>query len=1376
MAQARTLFYLGADPHSAYDVSARAHPLATKGRVNVLKDQSTLSFRGGWLEMGRSRELDSLDAFTVEARVTPERRERDKRVIPERRQRDKRLIRKRRQRDKQVILAGQTPPVTLFLERTGRLVGAINTRAGWVSVNSGRVEVPAGQTTDVRFTRDPQGTLQLEINGRPVGKTQARGTLVTTGEVGLTIGAEADVHADRFYGRISDVRIRAGAVSTEGIKLMQVQADEMAQRIRELLGAENVDVSPEPDEAELRLQQVKGIMNAAGVEDLAQLSTLTIDEDRVLGPGTVLVAPPKSDPGPDWVEIARGIADGSVMEIKKTIGVTMPNQNSVNYLKEVAEISGTPIVRPTEIPSIRPPDRPVIHLLRRRAELTPFTKKVFLLKSPAERASSINAVEEMVKVDGDLIKLPSEAVLTALEAAQPVGWPGLTTPHPITLTTTVIPVDSAVIIAETLDLTDKELQMQPEVEKLYIIAERVVCGPNAKITWLRRGGTTPPRAFDASKNGRSYYGIHTKSGSRDGLDGGDGLPGDPGIDGRSGRYAPSLEMWVKDLTAIPEIDLEGEDGIKGGRGQQGGHGGHGADGNWGEWYWFFGKHCWSEGGDGGDGGDGGQGGRGGRGGDGARGGDITIGVLEGTLASSVTAQEFRLNNSGGREGDGGDGGSGGVGGSGGRGGRGEVCLAADDGHRGADGQPGSDGPKGRHRGEGGWDEFFEFSEEAWDEKLTSPWLTQLTPSYAFPGSTLIISGSRFTEHDTVRIDGISLALTVRADESIEVTLPAGISAGRKEVYVRRQDGRESNRLALWIKPQLTSVPSNLFPGGEVTLGGCAFLNGASVLVDGDAIPANVLSATQLTFEMPGTGGAGTYEHSVTLEVRNPDGMVSNLRTASIPRIVEIGFRIGVHDFSFDNFASGAPSWSTFEDTFGALEVWHELLDPIFGHRILTAAFYSFYHYFLKGEDQGGLATGFCTSLSAVALEEFWTGSTDTHTRYSLDQATRERFTAIHGKLLSRETLITMHDQSREGLSRVESTFRQIEECFTLGCHLESAPLLFFIPSGAVWDEGYVDSLGKTHCIVPIRIVYPLGHDGTDIDGVKLYCWDCNHPPEEDTATNKISENCRLEFQRVGGEVHFDYYDGGTAPHFSSQGGITLGTMTNGEYLLSDHDLPFSGPLGLTTFVIDFLLSPASLQITDDTGLRTGRFGAQILAEIPNSHPFYLAKGAFMLPVNTPLTRRIVGEDTGNYAFRSILPDGASIALEDVPTNPGEEDILSVNADGSQIRFTPGVDKTFQLTLGRTVGSSIRGLRVTGVSGGPATDVDITISPELSVVRVGNRGTATTVDVRVFQVNEESLGRAQLEETGVNLPTNHDLVVAVPNWEALEISVQAIPFA
>mgnify|MGYP003574238299 FL=1 len=49
-------------------------------------------------------------------------------------------------------------------------------------------------------------------------------------------------------------------------------------------------------------------------------------------------------------------------------------------------------------------------------------------------------------------------------------------------------------------------------------------------------------------------------------------------------------------------------------------------------------------------------------------------------------------------------------------------------------------------------------------------------------------------------------------------------------------------------------------------------------------------------------------------------------------------------------------------------------------------------------------------------DKFWLGETDTH---SITKASvHKMLTAIHGRLLSRESLIHFHDQSREGVSRV----------------------------------------------------------------------------------------------------------------------------------------------------------------------------------------------------------------------------------------------------------------------------------------------------------------------------------------------------------------------
>jgi hypothetical protein len=932
-----------------------------------------------------------------------------------------------------------------------------------------------------------------------------------------------------------------------------------------------------------------------------------------------------------------------------------------------------------------------------------------------------------------------------------------------------------VIIAGILDLTNTQLIVEPDVERLFIIAEQVICGANASITWRRPGGTTPARLENPDLNGRSWSGVQTKPGSRDGLDGENGGAGDTGIKGAAGRNAPSLEMWVKNLTNVPNIDLNGEDGIIGGQGQNGGRGGNGADGHVGHRYWFFGWHCDTDPGDGGDGGSGGRGGDGGKGGNGGNGGQIVVGVLDGTLDATITAGQFHWKNQGGQKGKGGPVGNGGMGGFGGRSGNGETCHGANNGHNGAQGQPGSVGPDGSIIGNDSADSFFEFSQEAWDELLTRPFVTEISPVDVFPGNPITIKGSKFTHTDTVFVGIIPLTPTVNADESISVTIPLTIDGGGKSVYVRRAaDGTESNHMQIQVKPQLDVLPASLAPATQVSITGKAFINGASVLINGNAIPANVASRTQLTFTMPGTGGAGSSGGNVNVQVRNPDGLVSNSRTASTPRILEIPFRYGVNNLTIGNPTDGIPSWDTYQDTFGSAEVWHELLDPVFGHPVLTAAYFGFYTYFLKGQGNGGLATGFCTSLASLVADKLWTGQNDATT--VTKAAVHKWLTSVHGKLLSRESLIHFHDQSRKEIDNVEATARFIEHTFLTGCDRNTAPLLFFIPSGAIWDSGYIDGLGKSHCIMPYRFVYPDNHTGpvlsadgsttiTDLDGVQLFCWDCN---------NDSNSNCRLAFRKVNGIIHFSYFPGGNNIEFDSTNKITLGYWTNGSYLLADHDLPFSGPFGLTSFIIDFLLSPADLQITDEDGLRVGNFNGQIYSEMQDSHPCFLMKGAYLLPVGKNLTRKIVGNGNGTYTFNSIMPDGTTIKIENVQTSPGHQDVLLVNADASQVRFAPHVEKEFTITFSKMVDNEVRSFAIAGVGGGPSTELDVTLAPDLSLLRLGNRSTVKAVTVQAFSVNKATNTPVN-KQANVTLPTNNDLVLAVTDWKAIDLSAEALPF-
>jgi hypothetical protein len=227
-------------------------------------------------------------------------------------------------------------------------------------------------------------------------------------------------------------------------------------------------------------------------------------------------------------------------------------------------------------------------------------------------------------------------------------------------------------------------------------------------------------------------------------------------------------------------------------------------------------------------------------------------------------------------------------------------------------------------------------------------------------------------------------------------------------------------------------------------------------------------------------------------------------------------------------------------------------------------------------------------------------------------------------------------------------------------------------------------------------------------------------------------------------------------------------------MLADHDLPFGGPFGLTSFIIDFLLSPADLQVVDATGLRTGNFGGQLLAEIPDSHPCYLMKGLYLLPAATAMTRTITGTATGTYTYNSITPDGTSILMQDVATQAGHQDVVAISADATQIRFTPAADKTFSLTVARVINNQARALAISGVGGGPGNDVDITLSPELNLLRVGNRGATRNLTLNAVSVSKGGQAVNRNLPT-VAVPDANDLAITVTDWNTLDLQATPIPF-
>ena len=124
---------------------------------------------------------------------------------------------------------------------------------------------------------------------------------------------------------------------------------------------------------------------------------------------------------------------------------------------------------------------------------------------------------------------------------------------------------------------------------------------------------------------------------------------------------------------------------------------------------------------------------------------------------------------------------------------------------------------------------------------------------------------------------------------------------------------------------------------------------------------------------------------------------------------------------------------------------HELLDTLFGHPVLTVAYYELYKYFLKGVGTAALGPVFARRWRA-SLPTASGSARPTH-RPCRRPTCIKLLTGVHGKLLSRQSLLTFHDQGREGVDRVEKTYHEIEATFLRGADRQNAPLLFFSQRG-----------------------------------------------------------------------------------------------------------------------------------------------------------------------------------------------------------------------------------------------------------------------------------------------------------------------------------------
>ena len=235
--------------------------------------------------------------------------------------------------------------------------------------------------------------------------------------------------------------------------------------------------------------------------------------------------------------------------------------------------------------------------------------------------------------------------------------------------------------------------------------------------------------------------------------------------------------------------------------------------------------------------------------------------------------------------------------------------------------------------------FFEFTEESWNEQLTGRGSTN-SPRYRPSRGTREHHGHAFRGYRPCH----PRCVHPRADDSRRREhlgdSADGITGRQKDIFVRRFDGVESNRLRVWVKPQLEAVTDPVVPGGQLTLRGLAFVVGASVLYDGAVVVADEVTRTTVKFTVPpvGTGVWPSEAPHSRCDPGRPDEQCADRLDPSHHRLGPEGRRA----------RAGIPELRRGLTIVGHVRghLWHvrgvaRTARPDLGHPILTTAFYIF---------------------------------------------------------------------------------------------------------------------------------------------------------------------------------------------------------------------------------------------------------------------------------------------------------------------------------------------------------------------------------------------------------------------------------------------------
>ena len=405
-------------------------------------------------------------------------------------------------------------------------------------------------------------------------------------------------------------------------------------------------------------------------------------------------------------------------------------------------------------------------------------------------------------------------------------------------------------------------------------------------------------------------------------------------------------------------------------------------------------------------------------------------------------------------------------------------------------------------------------------------------------------------------------------------------------------------------------------------------------------------------------------------------------------------------------------------------------------------------------------------------------------------ASFHKYSPEMGRLLSGQLLSTFLGQCLNGLAQVRATLQQIEQAFTNGPTRDNMPMIFFIPAGLPVSTQWFNNLNASHCLAPYKLTRPPGWTG-GYDGVRLYLYDCNHPRDN---------GCFLTFQQRGNTLAFSYNKDGSV---SSDNGWTLGVLTMDEALYHSVDLPWVyGAEAAMEFVVDIILSPATLAVSNLAGQTTGSRGTSIVAEVPGVIPsLQRMHNLVMVPRQLALQRTIQGTGTGKYTFASIappdptatgdvlnalIPAGAQsprviarergLTLQNVACSPTTRDVVLLGPNNHSIQISTNESgKPFDALLTRRydvqtgsalnpqTSSQVQSIALTGLSLVPGEKLLVWADELLGQIGVSNTGTAKTFKATVSNVDAASGKVSGSQAVAGSVAANADFALSVVDW-------------